>query len=282
MAKAPLDENIEIVLNYKLRLIEALTESDVLTIKSGIFTGLDRQVRDALEVKRGKFRRKLTVILDTLGGSAEVVERMVNTIRHHYQHVDFVVPDKAMSAGTIFVMSGDNIFMNYHSVLGPIDPQVLKGDKWVPAISYLRQYEIFKSRGKNLTTAEVILMQKLDSGELHQYEKARDLSIELLKKWLSAYKFKDWYVTEDKQQSVTNEMKTERAKEIADALSDIDRWHSHSRGIDMKTLCGLKLKIEDYTQECDKAKEIDQYFKLFDDFLTQKGWISWIHTAEYF
>ena len=282
MAKAPLDENIEIVLNYKLRLIEALTESDVLTIKSGIFTGLDRRVRDALEVKRGKLRRKLTVILDTLGGSAEVVERMVNTIRYHYQHVDFVVPDKAMSAGTIFVMSGDNIFMNYHSVLGPIDPQVLKGDKWVPALSYLRQYEIFKSRGKNLTTAEVILMQKLDSGELHQYEKARDLSIELLKKWLSAYKFKDWYVTEDKQQSVTNEMKTERAKEIADALSDIDRWHSHSRGIDMKTLCGLKLKIEDYTQEYDKAKEIDQYLKLFDDFLTQKGWISWIHTAEYF
>jgi membrane-bound ClpP family serine protease len=281
MTKPSLDLNIQMMLNYHLGLIEKHTDSDVLTIKSGILPNLHRQIKEALESKASR-RDKLTVILDTLGGSAEVVERMVNTIRHHYLHVDFVVPDKAMSAGTIFVMSGDNIFMNYHSVLGPIDPQVLKGDKWVPALSYLRQYEIFKSRGKSLTTAEVILMQKLDSGELHQYEKARDLSIELLKKWLSAYKFKDWYVTEEKQQSVTNEMKTERAKEIADALSDIDRWHSHSRGIDMKTLCGLKLKIEDYTQEYDKAKEIDQYFKLFDDYLTQKGWISWIHTAEYF
>jgi len=281
MTKPSLDLNIQMMLNYHLGLIEKHTDSDVLTIKSGILPNLHRQIKEALESKASR-RDKLTVILDTLGGSAEVVERMVNTIRHHYLHVDFVVRDKAMSAGTIFVMSGDNIFMNYHSVLGPIDPQVLKGDKWVPALSYLRQYEIFKSRGKSLTTAEVILMQKLDSGELHQYEKARDLSIELLKKWLSAYKFKDWYVTEEKQQSVTNEMKTERAKEIADALSDIDRWHSHSRGIDMKTLCGLKLKIEDYTQEYDKAKEIDQYFKLFDDYLTQKGWISWIHTAEYF
>ena len=41
----------------------------------------------------------------TQGGTIEVVERMVNTIRHHYEDVSFIVLDKAMSAGTVFVMS---------------------------------------------------------------------------------------------------------------------------------------------------------------------------------
>jgi ClpP class serine protease len=49
----------------------------------------------------------------------------VTVIRKHYKTVNFVVPDYAMSAGTIFCMSGDKIFMDYASALGPIDPQVI-------------------------------------------------------------------------------------------------------------------------------------------------------------
>lgn len=82
---------------------------------------------------------------------------------------------------------------------------------------------------------------------------------------MSAYKFKDWYGAEDSQQSVTSEMKGKCAKDISDALSDIDRWHTHSRESDMKSLRGLKLKIEEYTWEHENAKEIDQYFMLCDD-----------------
>ena len=48
---------------------------------------------------------------------------MVETLRHHYDIVDFVVPTHAYSAGTIFVMSGDSIYMDYYSRLGPIDPK---------------------------------------------------------------------------------------------------------------------------------------------------------------
>ena len=70
-----------------------------------------------------------------------MVERMVNTIRHHYAEVYFVVPDRAMSAGTIFAMSGDKIFMSYFSVLGPIDPQIEKDGRLVPALSYLSRFQ---------------------------------------------------------------------------------------------------------------------------------------------
>ena len=63
-------------------------------------------------------RPKITVVLDTVGGIVEVVERIVSIIRHHYDEVDFLIPDKAMSAGTVFVMAGDRIFMSYFSCLG--------------------------------------------------------------------------------------------------------------------------------------------------------------------
>lgn len=55
---------------------------------------------------------------------------------------------------------------------------------------------IEKSRTEALSTAEVVLLQKLDLAELHQFELARDLSIDLIKKWLTSHKFKDWSMTE--------------------------------------------------------------------------------------
>ncbi len=69
-------------------------------------------------------KHAISVVLTTRGGSATAVERYVNILRNHYEEVNFIVPDYAYSAGTIFCMSGDNIYMDYFSVLGPIDPQV--------------------------------------------------------------------------------------------------------------------------------------------------------------
>lgn len=59
-------------------------------------------------------------MLTTLGGSATAAERAVKVLRHFYNEVNFVVPDYAYSAGTILCMSGDNIYMDYFGVLGPI------------------------------------------------------------------------------------------------------------------------------------------------------------------
>ena len=64
-------------------------------------------------------KNKLLVVLTTTGGSGSAVERYVNILRRHYNEVSFIIPDYAYSAGTIFCMSGDNIYMDYFSVLGP-------------------------------------------------------------------------------------------------------------------------------------------------------------------
>ena len=153
--------------NARLRAIEAMLEADGLTILSPINSGLEHLVKVAIEAREER-RRTLAVILDTPGGVVEVVERIVRVLRHHYDEVKFVIPDRAMSAGTVLAMSGDDILMDYHSCLGPIDPQLLIGDRLVPALSYVSQLDalIEKSRTERLSTAEVVLLQKLDLAEL--------------------------------------------------------------------------------------------------------------------
>jgi ClpP class serine protease len=93
-----------------------------------------------------------------------------------------------MSAGTVLVMSGDTIHMDYASTLGPIDPQVRnRAEQWVPALGYLEQYDrlVEKSKAGTLTTAELTyLLQNFDPAELYQYEQERELSIALLEEWL--------------------------------------------------------------------------------------------------
>lgn len=66
----------------------------------------------------------LSIVLNTPGGDVKTVEKLANINRHFYREVDFIVLDSAMSAGTVFGLSGDRIFMEYTSSLGSIDPQV--------------------------------------------------------------------------------------------------------------------------------------------------------------
>lgn len=111
------------------------------------------------------------------GGSATAVERYVNIIRHHYTKVSFIVPDYAYSAGTIFCMSGDEIMMDYFSVLGPIDPQVRnKEGKFVPALGYLDKVNSLLDKAKKgtLTNAEFLILRDFDLAELRAYEQAKE------------------------------------------------------------------------------------------------------------
>ena len=99
-----------------------------------------------------------------------------------------------MSAGTIFCMSGDKIYMDYSSSLGPIDPQVWNGKQWVPALGYLDKVEelLEKDRKGALTKAGFLILQSQDLAMLSRCEQAKALTITLLKKWLVDHKFKDW------------------------------------------------------------------------------------------
>ena len=280
----PLDDHIRGQLTLHLEKIGTTLDADVVAIVSPILPGLELRLRDAIDALPDK-KDSVVVILDTQGGVVEVVERMVTALRHVYGNVTVIVPDRAMSAGTIFALSADRIMMDHLSSLGPIDPQIERDGKLVPALSYLNQFERLnnKAQAGALTTAEYALVSKLDLGELYQFEQARELSIELLIKWLSNYKFKNWIKTKDRQLEVTPKMKEDRAKEIAAHLNNPERWHSHGRAIDMRTLQEeVRLKIDDLADNAILHQDVRDYFELLKDYMHREQLMSFIHTREYF
>lgn len=208
--------------------VENRLDCDVLfyygELRSSNFTAF----RDSVEriAERDNKRNALGLCLTTPGGQAEAVERMVEVIRHHYGAFYALVPNTAMSAGTIFCMAADRIYMDYSSALGPIDPQVPDRENrvLVPALGYLDKVEelIRKSAENSISPAEFQMLQSLDLAMLRFYEQAKELSVNLLKRWLADYKFKNWthHRTTKPGTEVTQAERVQRAEEIATKLSD--------------------------------------------------------------
>lgn len=282
------NEVIQTTLSFFLTQLETEFDGDCISYYGPIMTGLDMYVRDAIEDRQSsdEERDHLIVLLHTPGGFIEAAQRLADCFRKHYKTVEFVVPDYAMSAGTVLVMSGDAIHMDYFSVLGPIDPQIEKNGNLVPALGYLERYKelLEKSKSGKLTTAELtILVESFDQAELYAFQQARELSITLLKEWLVRYKFKSWKKTKSRGKAVTRQMKTRRAGQIAKQLSDPRIWHTHGRGISMEVLQkDLKLQIDDFGSNNKKSKNIRQYHKLLVDFHKKMGYAGSVHTSSSF
>lgn len=287
--KPALDDKIHRLLNERLSALEEHFEADILTY-FGPFEGGENfflKIVEDLADDHNK-REKINIVLTTGGGSANVVERYVNILRKHYDEVNFIVPDYAYSAGTIFCMSGDNIFMDYFSVLGPIDPQVQNREgKLVAALGYLDKINelLAKAQNNTLTQAEFIILKDFDLAELRGYEQAKDLTIALLEKWLVKYKFKNWDKHRTNQakinQDVTEDEKIERAKEIASHLSDNNKWKSHGRPIDIEALKDLRLEIDDYSNDKVRRTLIRDYYELVADYVLSRGYRNFIHTRKF-
>jgi membrane-bound ClpP family serine protease len=285
------DRTIQELLNERLRKLEEHFEADVIFYYGELAPLIEKHFRDFIEALKQdeRARSRLVIILNTPGGSAETVEKLVDIVRHHYSEVYFVVPDYAMSAGTIFCMSGEKIFMDYSSSLGPIDPQVYNGKEWVPALGYLDQVEklIEKSRKGELTEAEFLILQSQDLATLSRYEQAKELTMTLLKKWLVEYKFKTWITHETNPEKkglpVTLEEKKQRAEEIAKVLSDNKQWHSHNRMIGIRTLTDhVGLKIEDYSKQKELRDLIRQYNDLIIEYIRRGKFAFFMHSRNFF
>jgi hypothetical protein len=289
------DESLKTLMNEKLAKLETEFAADVIFFYGEIHTSIIRPFRDLIEdLKKPEDpskspQNRLVIILNTPGGSAETVEKLVDIIRHHYTDVSFVVPDFAMSAGTIFCMSGNRIYMDYSSSLGPIDPQVWNGKQWVPARGYLDKVEDMFTKAANgtLSNAEFLILQNQDLAMLSQYEQARNLTVTLLKKWLVEYKWKDWtsHQTDPAKvgQPVTDEEKTARAEEVATLLGDNKYWHSHGRMIGIATLRNrIRLKIEDYSSDAKLQPIIRSYNDLITEWIVKISSPIFVHTRKFF
>lgn len=192
-----------------------------------------------------------------------------------------------MSAGTLFALSGDKIYMDYSSSLGPIDPQIYNGNNLISALGYLDQMEkmIQKSNEGKLTEVDELMIKGQDLALLNKYEQARNLTITLLKEWLAKFKFRNWteHRSDPKKKGdpVTDDEKRERAEEIANILSDNKKWHSHGRQIGLKTIqTELRLEIEDYSKDGKLRAKIRRYFEFLTPYVIRYG--TFLHSRNWF
>ena len=243
--------------NFKILELENLLNADVVFFYGQIQPNVITYYRMLIQKLQGtekSGRKNLAVFLNTPGGNAETVERLSDINRYFYDEVYFVVPDQAMSAGTVFCLSGDKIFMDYSSVLGPIDPQIYIEGKYVPIQGYLEKINecIEKAtKGELLNVVEIALLQKVDFAFWQFCQQSSDFAKELVIKWLSNYMFKNQ--SDEKISVIEN---------IADRLNNNEIWKSHGRFINIRTLQNLGLKIEDYTKNEKLFNAIHEYNNL--------------------
>ena len=276
MIYSPINKSNKQVLQNTFDNIEKISNSDVFVFYSDFLNSIDNVVKDLIEnlATPKKKHNNLIFIIDTNGGGIAPVIRIVNILRHFYKTIDFYVPDHAYSAGTIICCSGDRIFMDYNSVLGPIDPQVMsKNGDYVSALGYLDRLEtlIEKAKKDEITKPEFMILKDFDLGEWRAFEQARDLATDLLSEWLPKYKFKDWKKHSSTKKKVTLKEKRERATEIAKELGKNTKWKSHGRPINRAELEKLKLKIDKMEQDKKLYLEIMKYHDLVRDFMVKFG-----------
>ncbi len=195
---------------------------------------------------------RVDIYLETPGGSGEAAEEIVEFIRGNFDYVSFVVSGEAKSAGTIMVLSGDDILMTGTGSLGPIDAQVRIGRSTISAYDYMEwvegKYRDAEKHGR-LNPFDATMVAQISPGELKGINHALRFAEDLVGKWLKKYKFKHWNITETRKITVTEQMKEARAKEIAKELTNHSKWRSHGRSIKIGDLENIGLRITEIDKD---------------------------------
>ena len=82
----------------------------------------------------------IDLVMHTPGGLVLAAEQIARALADHKGKVTVFVPHYAMSGGTLIALSADEIVMDRHAVLGPVDPQLGA----MPAASILHVLEVKK------------------------------------------------------------------------------------------------------------------------------------------
>ena len=200
------------------------------------------------DILRESDKESIDVYIETPGGSGETAEEIARFLHGKFKEVNFVIAGEAKSAGTILVMCADNIYMCSTGSLGPIDAQVKIGRSVVSAYDYKKwiddkRKEVAVNGGK-LNPTDAVILAQISPGELYGIVNSLNFAKDLVQDWLVKYKFKNWTTTSGHNTLVTEEMKKERASQIAEKLCNHMDWHTHGRSLKMEDLKD-ELLIED-------------------------------------
>ncbi len=161
----------------------------------------------------------LDLILHTQGGELAATESIVDYLRRMFKHdIRAIVPQIAMSAGTMIACSCREIVMSKHSNLGPIDPHL----RDIPAVGVIKEFKR-ACREVKRDSSKIPIWQSI----IRQYRPTFLSQCENAIQWSKQF-------VEEQLKSVMFEglpNANERAKKVVRKLTDYSRNKSHNRHI---------------------------------------------------
>lgn len=173
----------------------------------------------------------LDLILHTPGGDISATESLVVYLKSIFGNdIRVIVPQMAMSAGTMIACCAKEIIMGKHSNLGPIDPQY----GMYRAHGIIEEFNSIKQEyttNPNTSLAWGPILSKYTPTLIGECQKAIDWSNGLVEQWLTENMFSK------------DPKAVDKARAIVDYIGSHALTKSHSRHLHIKDLQNLGLKI---------------------------------------
>lgn len=176
--------------------------------------------------------RGLDLILHTPGGSITAAELIVNYLKSIFKNnIRVIVPQIAMSAGTMIACAAKEIVMGKQSSLGPIDPSVRGLSAYNVKEEFDRIIQECTADVRKIIVWKEILANYTPS-LICECEKAIALSSELVSNWLSSNMFQRYKNREKIAKDIVDKHLNEKAK---------SKVHERHFNIDKCKSMGLKI-----------------------------------------
>lgn len=226
-----------------IQAMHQLTGRNVITYYSGfldIKTNPDVSINDndvsgfMTAIHQMDKTKGLDLILHTPGGDAAATECIGNYLRKVFGNdIRAIVPQIAMSGGTILTCIAKEIVMGKHSSIGPIDPQI----GGIPAYGIVQEFKKAKDEiTKNPKSIPIwqVIISKYHPALVEQCYKAIDLSQDMAKKWL-----------QDGDMLTNDDDKEKKIMKILEYLNSNQDTKLHARHIDAVKAKEIGLNIID-------------------------------------
>ena len=230
----------DIVRREYLRALHQMTGRNVIVYYSGWLQKPDVHGTEVNDDDKNGFmnviykmdkRKGLDLILHTPGGDTAATESIVDYLRSIFgTDIRAIVPQLAMSAGTMIACAAKEILMGKHSSLGPIDPQY----RGFPAHGVREEFQrAFKEVQADQYKVPIwqVIISKYSPAFIGECEKAIDWSNDITRDWLKTGMFSG---DPDADQTIDTILKE---------LSDHALTKSHARHLSLDKCRSLGLKV---------------------------------------
>ena len=186
----------------------------------------------------------LDLILHTPGGNPTATEGIVKYLHSKFgTNIRVIIPQMAMSAGTMLACSASEIIMGKHSCLGPIDPQY----GGIPAYNIVTEFREAKADLDNNIASKTyweMQLKKYPAAFFYTVMDSIRLSSVLVTDWLTDYMFADEQNGAEKKKKISK---------IVNKLNANNKSHSRHFTYDFCKNLGLKVTALEDDQELQEA-----------------------------